>query len=357
MELNSDRKKILEKLNQMPPYVVRFIDLRERKMSPASLLGYLRDYECFFTFLLRELPELKGKNIKDIPLQLFETLEEDIIENYLKYLKYDLKRKPTTINRRISSLKSLFSFLIRTENKDTGQKFLQRNVMANIEFEDIKMTPAAKAENIRGKIFVSVDEVLDFLDFIATRYPKQISEKQKAYYERDFERDIAFISLILGTGMRVSEAISVTLDDLDLERQKIRIFRKGFKEDLIEFDDISKMYLKQYLSIRNERYKVPSKVRALFVRRSRQHGAVPLTKEAVQKIVEKYTKAYGRKNMSVHKLRHTFATLLWENTRNLPLVQEVLGHANSQTTVIYTHISNEIREKAVRGLYKQQKDN
>jgi site-specific recombinase XerD len=226
--------------------------------------------------------------------------------------------------------------------------------MANIEFEDIKMTPAAKAENIRGKIFVSVDEVIDFLDFIATRYPKQISEKQRAYYERDFERDIAFISLILGTGMRVSEAISITLDDLDLERQKIRIFRKGFKEDLIEFDDLSKMYLKQYLSIRNQRYKVPPKLKALFVRKSRQHGAEALTKQAVQKTVQKYTKAYGRKNMSVHKLRHTFATLLWENTRNLPLVQEVLGHANSQTTVIYTHISNETREKAVRGLYKQQ---
>jgi integrase len=349
--------KIEEKLTTLPWYVMEFVHHKQLKMSAASLLNYVHDYQIFFGWLVSE--GFYPGEPKDVPVSVLEKLKLQDIDNFQRYLLLYRKSRGKqmsvhTINRKLSSLKSLFHYLTNIAEDDNYNPYLNRNVMAKVELAGDKVTPAAKAKKIEGKILRG-DELRNFLNFISIEYPILEANNKRLvnYHAVNKERDIALISLILGSGLRVSEVAGLDIKDVDLASCVVRVIRKGNKEDSVPFDNIARDDIKEYLAIRADRYKVDKSEPALFL--SYPSGpsktvSTRMTVRAIQEMVKKYAKAYNKPLLSVHKLRHSFATAHFEENKNLPILAEIMGHESVETTSIYNHLSHTEKRESVNRL-------
>ncbi|MBP1931147.1 tyrosine recombinase XerS [Ammoniphilus resinae] len=351
-------ERLESKLDSLPWYVMEFIHHKQLKMSPASLLNYVHDYIIFFDWLVIEgfHPGPREK----ISLEVLAKLKLQDIDNFQRFLMLNRKKSGSsksissaTINRKLSSLKSLFHYLSQIAEDDQFNPYLRRNVMAKVEMTGEKMTPAAKAKKIEGKILRG-EEMNQFLQFVSLDYPKAVAENKKlvSFHEKNKERDVAMISLILGSGMRVSEIVGLDLEDIDQSSCTARVMRKGNKEDSVPFDNVALQDLLSYIAVRKEKYKVDKSEKALFL--SYPIGPVGvsnrMTTRAVQQIIKKYAKAFGKPLLSVHKLRHSFATEHFERNQNLPILSEILGHESIETTGVYNHLSQTAKRESVNRL-------
>ncbi|HJV45966.1 MAG TPA: tyrosine recombinase XerS [Bacillota bacterium] len=350
-------ERLESKLPTLPWYVMEFIHHKQLKMSPASLLNYVHDYILFFDWLIIE-GFSKGER-SEVPLKVLETLKLQDIDGFQRYLLLQRKKAigksiaNATINRKLSSLKSLFHYLSQIAEDDEYNPYLSRNVMAKVEMTGDKVTSAAKAKKIEGKILRG-DEMNDFLHFVAVDYPIHMSSNKKLvnFHEKNKERDIAIISLILGSGLRVSEIVGLDVDDIDRSSCTARVIRKGNKEDSVPFDNVALQDLLAYLSVREERFKVGKSEKALFLSYPIGPEGITnrITVRAVQQMVKKYGVAFGKPLLSVHKLRHSFATEHFEKNQNLPILSEILGHESIETTGIYNHLSEQAKRESVNRL-------
>jgi site-specific recombinase XerD len=222
--------------------------------------------------------------------------------------------------------------------------------MAKIEFNEIKDSMETIANKMEGKILLG-DEYEKFRLFIAYEYGQLNKDNKKIYkfYKFNQERDTAIVSLILGSGLRLSELVNLDIDDIDFSKYTARVIRKGNKEQFVYFSQSAMTDLQEYLSIRAARYQVDKNNKALFISapmgpkgKSRR-----LTARSVEKLVEKYAVAFGKPSLSVHKLRHSFATRYHSEINDVPKLRRQLGHSSIQTTMIYTHIRNDDLKSAV----------
>ncbi|MGJ7913340.1 tyrosine recombinase XerS [Neobacillus sp. LXY-1] len=343
-----DFKKLQTILNELPWYVDEFINHKLRKLSTASLFNYCHDYKIFFNWIVSE--NLWSGTIKDIPLERLEKMTVLEIESFLNYLHYELDNKELTVNRKLSALKSLFNYLQNIAETPDLKPYISRNVMAKIEFNEVKETMETKANKMEGKILLG-DEYERFRLFVANDYGELHKENKKLYnfHQLNKERDTAIVSLILGSGLRLSELIGIDLDDIDFSKYCVRVIRKGNKEQYVFFSQIAMADLQDYLTIRASRYQVDKSNKALFISapigpkgKSRR-----LTARSVEKLIEKYATAFGKPSLSVHKLRHSFATRYHAEINDVPKLRRQLGHSSIQTTMIYTHIKNDDLKTAV----------
>lgn len=360
----------------LPFYVQEYViyQLEDKYRSEHTVYSYLHDFIHFFNWLI-EQKESDVTDIKDIPLGCLENLSRDTINAYLKAASFEIiknkkdsakKRKfsaeqintikpnQNTKNRKISSLKSLFRYLTEiTEYKEgpkKGESYFHRNVMKKIEISKAK-NKAEAASAISSKIFHE-DQDKEFLEFVVSKYENQIADNKKMLtnFQKNKDRDLAILTLFLGSALRVSELASLTLDDVDHIERQVHVVRKGHVyKQAVKITQSALDDLKQYISIRKERYKLPSDEKALFVTGNKK-GDSPysiLSVRAIQNLVNKYTASFGKK-MSPHKLRHTFASRLSrENHGNIKVVQNQLGHTSSETSLIYVHLNDKEQEKAV----------
>lgn len=350
-------ERLEAKLETLPWYVMEFIHHKQLKMSPASLLNYVHDYLVFLDWLLIE-GFFRGDR-KEIPLSILASLKLQDIDNFQRYLMLERKKTSSkavsiaTINRKLSALKSLFHYLSQIAEDDQFQPYLSRNVMAKVEMTGEKMTAAAKAKKIEGKILRG-DDMNRFLQFVAVDYPKFVADNKKLvnFHEKNKERDIALVSLILGSGLRVSEVVGLDLDDIDRSSCSARVIRKGNKEDSVPFDNVALQDLLAYIQVREERYRVDKSEKALFLSYPIGPEGISnrMTVRAVQQMVKKYGQAFGKPLLSVHKLRHSFATEHFERNQNLPILSEILGHESIETTGIYNHLSQQAKRESVNRL-------
>jgi integrase len=352
-------EKIEEKLMELPWYVGEYIHHQQLKMSEASILNYVHDYLIFFGWLVAE--EISSGPMKEVPLSVLEKLKVQDIDNYQRHLL--LYREPRenkkqlsvhTINRKLSSLKSLFNYLSNVAEDDDFNPYLQRNIMVKVKVSGEKVTSAGKAKRIEGKILRG-QELSDFLHFVAVDYPLQMDDNKKLvnYHTKNKERDVALISLILGSGLRVSELAGLNVNDVDLVSCSAQVIRKGSKQDSVPFDNVAKQDLEDYLAIRQDRYKVDKSERALFLSLSSgrdKDGSTRFSVRAIQDMIKRYAKAYGKPLLSVHKLRHSFATEHYEQNKNLPLLSEIMGHESVTTTSIYNHLTQNQKRESVNRL-------
>jgi site-specific recombinase XerD len=350
-------ERLESKLPTLPWYVMEFIHHKQLKMSPASLLNYVHDYILFFDWLIVE-GFFKGER-SAVSLQTLEKLKLQDIDRFQRHLI--LHRQKTTgksisnatINRKLSSLKSLFHYLSQIAEDDEYNPYLTRNVMAKVEMTGDKVTAAAKAKKIEGKILRGF-EMNSFLHFVATEYPMKVANNKKLvnFHQKNKERDIAMISLILGSGLRVSEIVGLDVDDIDHSSCTARVIRKGNKEDSVPFHRVALQDILAYLSVREERYRVDKSEKALFLSYPIGPEGISnrMTVRAVQQMVKKYGKAFGKPLLSVHKLRHSFATEHFERNQNLPILSEILGHESIETTGIYNHLSQQAKRESVNRL-------
>ena len=358
-------EKRLEKLvKEMPFYVVKYVDDKWDIRSPLTLFNYVRDFKEFFMWLISE-GIVECKNIKDIPTEALAELSLDDANNYFKYLarkKYKVSQKDDetkqidtkTVNRQKSSLRSLFKYLTAEAEVKNGKPYFERNVMAKIPINKVKETFNERAKNISDRIFID-DTDIDFLDYVQHDYEASLTLSQKRYFKRDKERDFAILSLFLGTGIRVNELTNIRIKDVDFSSKEISVIRKGGKKDTVSVTPSSLQDLNEYLAVRKEKYKAGDGDNEYLFIKLYKGQLQPLTNRAVENIVYKYTKSFD-KRMSPHKLRHTYATNLAEQTGgDIPLLMNQLGHTNSDISLLYINTTREKQRRAAELLDERRK--
>jgi site-specific recombinase XerD len=347
-----DRIELEKKLPSMPWYVEKFINYKLPDLSPSSLLEYVRDYETFFSWMLAEGLS-SASDIKDIPLEDLEKLHIDSVDNYRMFLslRKETANSKTTIARKLSSLRSLFHYLSQIAEDDNFYPLLKRNVMAKIE---IKRThkPKDSAAKLEGKLLQD-EEIGEFIEYIKNGYQHDVANNKQALYSYQLnkERDACIISLILNSGLRVSEVVNLNVDDLDLKKKLVYVYRKGKNDDSFK----TPVYFRQeavddlalYLELRQNRYHPAKKEKALFlaIANGKKEGE-RMSKRAIQEMVMKYAKRFGKPYLSVHKLRHSFATDYYLRN-DLYKTQDQLGHASPETTQIYAHLTDKTMAEAI----------
>ena len=264
----------------------------ERKLSNETIKNYTYDIEKFIVFL------------KEQGINSFSEITRKDIEKYLKEIN---DMNPKSISRNITSINNLFIFLLK-------DKQIENNPCEFIDRPKLKKSLPDT---------LSFDEVSLILD---------IPLKNKYDY-----RNKAMLEILYGSGLRISELISLTLRDVDMENDIIRCFGKGSKERIVPINDYEKYFLKEYLECRNL-FLVNGNNDFLFLN---NHGK-QMTRQGFLKNLHKILLEKGiKKNVTPHTLRHSFATHMLEGGADLRSIQMLLGHSDISTTKIYTHITNE----------------
>lgn len=347
-----DREELEARLPAMPWYIEQFINYKLPDLSPSSLVEYIRDYETFLKWLISEGLSAAA-SLKDVQLQELETLKMESIDHYRMFLStYKPERNNrTTISRKLSSLRSLFHYLSQIAEDDDFYPLLKRNVMAKVS---IKRThkPKDTAAKLEGKL-LQESEIAEFLHYVRSHYGVEVAQNKQAVYSYELNktRDACIISLILHSGLRVSELVNLNVDDLDLKKKLCYVYRKGKNDDTFKtpvyFRQEAIEDLQHYLALRETRYKAPKREKALFlaIANGSREGS-RMTKRAIQAMVIKYAKRFGKPYLSVHKLRHSFATDYYLQN-DIYKTQEQLGHASPETTQIYAHLTDKTMAEAI----------
>lgn len=326
--------KLRELLTALPPFCKQFFIGIESRTQSRTRLAYAYDLTCFFDYLHENNPVCKKMDIKDFPIDLLDQIKPMDIEEYLYYLKVYEKDGVAHTNderglkRKLASLRSFYNYLYKNEMIDT-------NPAVKVDM------PKIHEKNI---IRLDIDEVAMLLDEVESG--ECLTKRQQMYHERTKTRDLALLTLMLGTGIRVSECVGLDADDVDLKNNGIKVHRKGGAEVIVYFGDEVREALCEYMAERNGITAVEGHENALFL--SMQNKRISV--RAVENLVKKYSRQVTTlKNITPHKLRSTYGTSLYRETGDIYLVADVLGHKDVNTTrKHYAEIEDDRRRKAAR---------
>lgn len=349
-----DLQLLEQRLPLFPWFVEQYIQHKLADLSPSTLLEYTRDFEMFLRWMIQEgLSPASALN--QITLEDLERLNLADIDSYKLHLQLRNRNSLVTRERKLASLKSLFHYLSQIAEDDQHYPLLKRNVLAKLKTQ--RLTNAKlTASRLQGRILEDDAEISDFCTFVERDYITQISDNPQAlhYYQKNRVRDTAIVTLILASGMRVSEVVNLDIDDIDLTKKVAHIYRKGSKDpgfkQSIYFSEAGKKALLQYLQIRSSAYPHDRSEKALFLAIPRGASqAKRMSKRAIQQMVSKYAAAFGKPMLSVHKLRHSFATSYYLKN-DIYKTQRQLGHASTETTELYAQLSDKTMEAAINRL-------
>ncbi|HWJ80096.1 MAG TPA: tyrosine recombinase XerS, partial [Niallia sp.] len=295
--------------------------------------------------------ELETPDFTSIPYEVLEKLEKKLVDSYIGFLKNENistkkdkgnveHRGPAVVELSIHALKSLFNYLTTETEKEDGECYFDRNVMSKIVLHKKRETANRRARKI-SSVILNEDEINEYLHFIEHEYVNTLeNQNQIRSYERNALRDLTINSLILGTGMRVGEIASIEVKNINLRKRTIEITRKGGVEDTVLVMGSSIETLERYL--KDRLVKFPKAVDSPFLFVTNYGGGVtPLTRRAIQNIVNKYTAAFSKSaGMSPHKLRHSFAVDFIRNNGDIVLLRDQLGHNDIKTTSLYTNMAD-----------------
>lgn len=314
-------KQLRELSAELPPYAKDYFRAIENVTSPRTRISYAYDLLVFFRFMLEKNSVLSNKTIQEITLDDINHLKSSDIEEYQEYLKYyksescDQKNHPVSIARKLSSLRSFLNYYYKKE-------LLAKNVAMQIDMPKL---------HEKAIIRMEPDEVAILLDNIEN-YENQLIGQKKAFFLKTKTRDLAIITLLLGTGIRVSECVGLDLNDINFRENSIRVIRKGGKESILYFGSEVESALKNYINGPRAQSVLRAQQgheNALFFSMQQRRISV----HAVENLVEKYTKEFvPQKKITPHKLRSTFGTSLYQETGDIYLVADVLGHSDVGTT-------------------------
>ena len=316
-------------LSEMPPLVRDFASYKTaiQNCSVKTVSEYLLDLRLFFRFLLAdrqgispESDEFTKIDIRGVDLEFIKSIATEDIYGFLMYSGSVRNNMWSAKARKLSAIKAFFRFLV------VKRKLLEVNPAIDIE--------APKPKKSLPKV-MTVDEAKALLDAVK-------NDKES----KSVTRDYAIITLFLNCGMRVSELCGIDLADIDRELRSVRVVGKGNKERIIYLNDACKYALGDYITERSESDNSKINTTALFLSSRDQRISV----KTVQWMVYKYLGLAGleQKHYSVHKLRHTAATLMYQSGNvDVRVLKDILGHEQLNTTQIYTHVSNESMEKAM----------
>ena len=333
-------------LKNMPDYVKQY-NLGTHH-SLATTYQYLTEIRRFFNWLRAEGISTAADN-RNISTTTLENFRRNDIMLYIDHLGHTKNKQgrlnsPTTINRSINALRSLFKFLTITADNNNGMPYFDRNVMLKINSLNDTQTLNYRAHVLESHMYTG-DLKFKFLEFIDHDYENKCNKHAKPGFKRNKERDMAIIALILGTGIRVSECAGVDLQDLNLKEAVLDVTRKGGQKDSVPIAEWTLSYIKQYKDIRTDRYMADQKQTAFFL--TRWHNQTRrITANAIEKMVNKYSASFGHP-LTPHKLRHTLASELYEVTKDQVLVAQQLGQKGTTATDLYTHVDQRKQRDAL----------
>ena len=316
---NNNTLKLRELLTTMPGFCRDYFRGIEPTTTAKTRIGYGYDIRTFFRFLITQNPCYKDMDIKDIKLQDLDQLEPVDIEEYLEFLKYytydgqEYTNDERGIHRKFASLRSFYAY------------YQKRQLLKNNPTVVVDMPKLHSREIIR----LDSDEVGELLDFVENGGDK-LTGMKKVYYEKNKLRNIAIFTLFLGTGIRVSECVGLDLEDVDFRNDRIRIIRKGGKEEYIYFgQEVAEALINYIENARSLIVPAEGHEHALFYSIQRRRISV----QAVENLVKDFTSQITTfKHITPHKLRSTYGTSLYKETGDIYLVAEVLGHNDVNTT-------------------------
>lgn len=326
-------EKVSNYLKSLPPYLFNyFLDL-EPYTSTLSRLNYAMDLRVFFDFLAKYKFMCKPENVT---LEQLNKVTADDISSYLSYLSYytfngkNCKNSEKGKARKLSSIRSLFKYLFNKEK-------LTSNVASKVT------TPKIHQKDI---LRLEVDEVGKLLN--QAENPTLLSKQQQGFNKHTQERDVAMLTLFLGTGIRVSECVGLNVEDVDFDNNAFKITRKGGNQVILYFGEEVANALKNWIEVRNQK-KLPPEEKALFI--SLQNRRI--TVRAVENLVKKYSRAVTPlKKISPHKLRSTYGTNLYRETGDIYIVADVLGHKDVNTTKKHYAAISEDKRRSVAEIVK-----
>lgn len=339
-------KKNIQKLRslllELPPYCKDFFRGIEPNTQSRTRIAYAYDLNVFFTFLMNSNPSAqKFGEIKNIPIEFLDQLQPVDIEEYMDYLKYrdedgkEIFNKDEGILRKISSLRSFYNYFYRTSRIDNNPT--QRILMPKLHEKPI--------------IRLDIDEVASMID--QAESGENLTDMQKRFHEKTKVRDVAILTLLLGTGIRVSECVGLNINDVDFVNDGLRVHRKGGKESTVYFGDEVEKALKEYMEQRRHVIAADGSEEALFLSLQNKRASV----RSIENLVKKYAKIVTPlKKITPHKLRSTYGTSLYRETGDIYLVASVLGHNDVNTTRKHYAALEDQRRRSVRNAVKLRDD-
>lgn len=309
--------KLRNVLTTLPPFCKQFFRGIEDYTSARTRLAYAYDIRLFFEFLHEENSVCRKMEISDYPLSLLDQITRLDIEEYLQYLSYYVKDGREYTNdergksRKLASLRSFYNYFYESE-------LIEKNPAVLVPM------PKLHEKNI---IRLEPNEVAILLSQVENG--EKLTEKERAYHEKTRLRDVALLTLLLGTGIRVSECVGLDIKDIDFESDGIKIKRKGGYESIVYFGDEVETALLDYLEQREHIIPMEGHEDALFLSLQNRRMAV----RSVENLVKKYaSRVTTLKKITPHKLRSTYGTSLYRETGDIYLVADVLGHKDVNTT-------------------------
>lgn len=312
-------------LSTLPKVLVNFLSYKLNIQGCSALT--VKEYSAdLCDFLSYALSKAQGKpkeevDLNEIDVDFVANLSTDTVYSYLLYLAEVRKNKPATRAKRLSAIKSFYKYY-------TSKK---------LEFENdpSKNIDAPKLQKSLPK-FLSLNQSTELLNSLDRNDP-------------NYERNYCIMIMFLSCGMRLSELVGINLSDVDSELERLTVTGKGNKMRTLYLNDACKAALKQYLKVRESKARENNRIikdkNALFLSKKGNR----ISQKTVQWFVKKQFELCGMKDMgfSVHKLRHTAATLMHNQGKvDVRVLQEILGHEQLNTTQIYTHVTSEGLKKA-----------
>ena len=310
--------RLRDVLKTLPPFCRDFFRAIEPRTTTKTRISYAYDIRIFFQFLLEQNPAFKDWSMDAFTVDILDQITAIDLEEYEEYLKvYQAGDKTETngergLKRKMSSLRSFYAYYFKREMIHTNP-----TVLVDV--------PKIHQKSI---IRLEADEVALLLDYIE-HGGDDLTGQKKVYYEKTKDRDLALVTLLLGTGVRVSECVGLDIEDVDFKNNGIKVTRKGGNEMVVYFGPEVEKALKNYLEVRKNIVPVEGHEHALFYSTQRKRIGV----QAVENLVKKYARQVTTtKKITPHKLRSTYGTALYQETGDIYLVADVLGHKDVNTT-------------------------
>ena len=332
--------KIREICSELPDFTTRFFLGIQLKTTPLTRLNYAYDLRIFFDYLSK----IKFKNkiaANEITMSDIELLTSTDIEMFLDYISsYEFQDKSYSCgekakSRKLSTLRTFFKFFYRKNE-------LSSDIAAKVDM------PKLHDQSI---IRLDIDEIVKILD--TAEDGLNMSDKQRQFNKITSKRDVAILTLFLGTGIRISELVGIDVKDIDFDSNAFTVTRKGGNRQMLYFSEEVAEALKAYLTWRENEINMSSDVGikmqnnpALFLSLQGKRISV----RSVELLVKKYSRIINPlKKITPHKLRSTFGTQLYHETQDIYMVADVLGHKDINTTKKhYAAMSEDIRKQAAK---------
>ncbi|MBO5352035.1 MAG: tyrosine-type recombinase/integrase [Lachnospiraceae bacterium] len=311
-------KKLRELEKELPPYVTTFFRGIEPQTASRTRIAYAVDLKVFFEYIQSSNPLYHDKTIRELEFDILTKLQASDIEEYLEYLKCyettdgkEITNSESGIKRKLSALRSFYNY------------FHTHQII------DVNPTLQVRMPKLHQKNIIRMDEneVAEFLDTVESG--NKLTKNQVIFHQKTKVRDLALTTLLLGTGIRVSECVGLNIKDVDFNNDRINITRKGGNESFVYFGEEVREALLDYMEEREKVVPLEGHENALFLSSRLQRISV----RNVEVLVKKYaSSSVTTKKITPHKLRSTYGTQLYKETGDIYLVADVLGHKDVNTT-------------------------